>query len=296
MSSHREAPAISKDPVADNTDTYAFVSPDDPGTVDDHLELPAARGAVRGSELLRVRRRRPLRDPHRQRRRRQAGDHVSSSSSTRRCATRTRSSTTPATIESIGSSELEPAPVLHGDAREERTASGARAAPRLPAVQHRSGRRRRTTRHWPGRRSTRSATATRCSPASDSRGSTSISGRSSTSVTCGRSRTCISRRWPAAPGVNATNDFGVHSIALKVPKHELTRSGSTPTNAASQGSVIGVWAAASRRRAVIREGRSGRSHQTGHWVQVSRLGNPLFNEVIVPMGEKDRWNSLPGRG
>src|ERR1700758_5193525 len=33
MSSHREAPAISKDPVADNTDTYAFVSPDDPATV-----------------------------------------------------------------------------------------------------------------------------------------------------------------------------------------------------------------------------------------------------------------------
>ncbi len=33
MSSHREAPAISKDPVADNTDTYAFVSPDTPGTV-----------------------------------------------------------------------------------------------------------------------------------------------------------------------------------------------------------------------------------------------------------------------
>ena len=33
MSSHREAPAISRDPVADNTDLYAFVSPDDPGTV-----------------------------------------------------------------------------------------------------------------------------------------------------------------------------------------------------------------------------------------------------------------------
>src|SRR5579863_8603006 len=33
MSSHREAPSISKDPVADNTDTYAFVSPDDPETV-----------------------------------------------------------------------------------------------------------------------------------------------------------------------------------------------------------------------------------------------------------------------
>src|SRR5919108_3851949 len=33
MSSHREAPAISQDPVADNADTYAFVSPDDPSTV-----------------------------------------------------------------------------------------------------------------------------------------------------------------------------------------------------------------------------------------------------------------------
>ena len=33
MSSHREAPEISKDPVADNTDVYAFVSPDSPGTV-----------------------------------------------------------------------------------------------------------------------------------------------------------------------------------------------------------------------------------------------------------------------
>ncbi len=33
MSSHREAPEISKDPVADSTDTYAFVSPDRPGFV-----------------------------------------------------------------------------------------------------------------------------------------------------------------------------------------------------------------------------------------------------------------------
>ena len=33
MSSHREAPEISKDPVADNTDVYAFVSPDQPDTV-----------------------------------------------------------------------------------------------------------------------------------------------------------------------------------------------------------------------------------------------------------------------
>src|SRR5207248_5861551 len=32
--------------------------------------------------------------------------------------------------------------------------------------------------------------------------------------------------------------------------------------------------------------------QSGPWVQVSRLGNPLFNEVIVPIGDKDRWNAV----
>ena len=43
MSSHREAPEISKDPVADNTDVYAFVSPDKPRHGDDHRQLPPAR-------------------------------------------------------------------------------------------------------------------------------------------------------------------------------------------------------------------------------------------------------------
>ena len=37
----------------------------------------------------------------------------------------------------------------------------------------------------------------------------------------------------------------------------------------------------------------GKVVETGPFVQVSRLGNPLFNEVIVPMAEKDLWNALP---
>jgi uncharacterized protein DUF4331 len=64
MSSHREAPETSKDPVADNTDTYAFVSPDKPDTV-----TVITKSAGR-SEPLRVRRRRPVLHLHRQRRRR----------------------------------------------------------------------------------------------------------------------------------------------------------------------------------------------------------------------------------
>ena len=48
MSSHREAPEISKDPVADSTDLYAFVSHEQPDTVDDHRQLRPARRAPTG--------------------------------------------------------------------------------------------------------------------------------------------------------------------------------------------------------------------------------------------------------
>ena len=97
----------------------------------------------------------------------------------------------------------------------------------------------------------------------------------------------------AAAGVNGTDNFSVHSIALKVPKSDLTRHGTTPTDPTSQDSVVGVWASASRQAATMREPWSDYVHEAGEWMQVSRLGNPLFNEVLVGMGFKDLWNSLP---
>ncbi len=100
---------------------------------------------------------------------------------------------------------------------------------------------------------------------------------------------------PAAPGVDSSHDFNVHSIALHVPKRMLTRDGSNPTDPASPTSVIGVWAAASRRKAEVREVGDGKNHESGPWVQVSRLGNPLVNEVLIPMGKKDYWNSVPAQ-
>jgi hypothetical protein len=95
---------------------------------------------------------------------------------------------------------------------------------------------------------------------------------------------------PAAPGVDATKNLNVHSIAIQVPKDHLTRNGVIPTNPMDAHSTIGVWGAAYRRKALV---RGGGGVEAGPWVQVSRLGNPLFNEVIVPMGKKDLWNSLP---
>ncbi len=95
---------------------------------------------------------------------------------------------------------------------------------------------------------------------------------------------------PATKGVNGTNNLNVHSIALQVPKTHLTANGSNPTDPNSSTSVIGVWTAANRQKAEILNGQGG-SSESGPWMQISRLGNPLFNEVIVPMGKKDYWNS-----
>jgi hypothetical protein len=89
---------------------------------------------------------------------------------------------------------------------------------------------------------------------------------------------------PAAPGVNATNGLNVHSIAIQVPISAVTRPGKP---------VIGVWTSASRQRVTLWDADSGENVNAGPFRQVSRLGNPLFNEVIVPMGKKDLWNSLP---
>jgi hypothetical protein len=96
-----------------------------------------------------------------------------------------------------------------------------------------------------------------------------------------------------APGVDASKALNIHTIAIQVPISHLTSRGVRPKNVNAKDAVIGVWSAASRRKVrMIGENRS-RPSESGPWVQVSRLGNPLFNEVIVPLGDKDRWNTLP---
>jgi hypothetical protein len=88
----------------------------------------------------------------------------------------------------------------------------------------------------------------------------------------------------ARHGVNATNHLNVHSIAIQVPISSVTIGGH-PT--------IGVWTSASRRRVTLWDADRGQNVLSGPWRQVSRLGNPLVNEVLIPMDKKDLWNSLP---
>jgi hypothetical protein len=93
------------------------------------------------------------------------------------------------------------------------------------------------------------------------------------------------------PGVNGLRGLNVHTIALQVPISDLTVDGSTPTDVMSAKSVIGVWATASRASARVIDRDRGTYKNMGGYVQVSRLGNPLVNEVVNPMAKKDYWNS-----
>ncbi len=94
------------------------------------------------------------------------------------------------------------------------------------------------------------------------------------------------------PTKDALNRFNVHSIALKIPINILQKDGKTAAQASSilDGDfVIGVWASASRQQ--IKTITNGTNSFSGPWVQVSRLGMPLTNEAIIPIGMKDKWNS-----
>ena len=97
---------------------------------------------------------------------------------------------------------------------------------------------------------------------------------------------------PTAAAVDATKALNIHSIAIQVPFSMLTKDGSTPGagDVLSPKSVLGIWSAASRRKARVFNDKKMQTAESGPWVQVSRLGNPLFNEVIVPLGQKDEWN------
>ena len=93
------------------------------------------------------------------------------------------------------------------------------------------------------------------------------------------------------PGVNGLKGLNVHTIALQVPISDVTVDGKKPTNVMSSKSVIGVWASASRASARILDKSRGTYRSFGHYSQISRLGNPLVNEVLNPMAQKDRWNA-----
>jgi hypothetical protein len=87
--------------------------------------------------------------------------------------------------------------------------------------------------------------------------------------------------------------FNCHSLVIEVPISTLQKTGLTASQAANildANFVIGVYATASRQQISTFDPDGGNGTSSGSWIQVSRLGMPLTNEVIIPIGMKDQWN------
>ena len=106
---------------------------------------------------------------------------------------------------------------------------------------------------------------------------------------------------PGRPNIGTGNQGGgkddvagynTKSFVLQVPEREVTRDGKSVSGMKAGNSVVGVWSTTERKRGSVVAPRASRKHKHGkRWVQVSRLGNPLINEVIIPIGKKDKFNA-----
>jgi hypothetical protein len=100
----------------------------------------------------------------------------------------------------------------------------------------------------------------------------------------------------AAPGRDALAGYNVHTIALQIPIAQLVAGGTAPAAPTASNAVIGVWATASRSRVTILNTGTTRRQTIGGVSQVSRLGMPLVNEVVIPLAFKDIFNASEPAG
>ena len=86
-------------------------------------------------------------------------------------------------------------------------------------------------------------------------------------------------------GKDDISGYNVHSFVLQVPFEDVTRDGKGVKGANAVNSRVGIWS--TTERLSMNVGRNGKPK----WKQVSRVGNPLINEVVIPIGEKDKYNA-----
>jgi hypothetical protein len=95
-------------------------------------------------------------------------------------------------------------------------------------------------------------------------------------------------------GKDDLSGYNVHSIVMQIPERDVTRNGKPVSGPGAHNAVVGVWSTTERRRFQVTTASVGRKQARksgrGGWVQVSRLGNPLVNEVVIPLGKKDQFN------
>jgi hypothetical protein len=288
-SSHREAPLISNDPLADNTDVYAFRSPDDPNTITiiaNYIPFESPEGGPNYYTFgSRVRY-----EIHIKNKANTAGDDI-----TYRFTFMT-SSEDPSTFFNIrlGKQNLKTTYMC------EKSMNGGRSFTTIimnGVVPPANIGPRSIDNPVLGLNSSYDALATNaisttaagekvfCGPVDDPF-FVDLAG----AFDAGNFRPEGNKTNPTIDGLNR---FNVHTIAIKVPINLLQKDGkmvSAAANILDPDFVIGVWASASRQKIqTIYEG--GDVGMDGEYVQVSRLGMPLVNEAIIPIGMKDRWNA-----
>jgi uncharacterized protein DUF4331 len=92
-------------------------------------------------------------------------------------------------------------------------------------------------------------------------------------------------------GVNGVAGFNTHSIGMQIPLADVTKNGLFPFDSSDPNSIIGVWSSTWVPQSRIYQATGAKPTVSGNYVQVSRLGFPLINEVIIPYGMKDHWNA-----
>ena len=296
MSSHREAPEISKDPVADSTDVYAFVSPDNPDTVTliaNYIPLESPAGGPNFYEFGDDVRYEIHIDNN--------GDGRADISYEFRFRTTVRDPDTflynTGPIESLGSpnwnrrQSYDVFKWRHGHSQETLAKNlpcppcniGPLSTPDYPklaaqAVHSISG----GIKVYAGQRAEGFYVDL---------GSIFDLGNLRPFAS-DHNHFGLSKFPTNGPGVNATANLNVHSIAIQVPITDLT-NGHKPTGVDDPKASIGIWTTASRQRSRIYDVDRALYVNSGPYTQVSRLGNPLVNEVLIPMGKKDFWNTQP---
>lgn len=104
----------------------------------------------------------------------------------------------------------------------------------------------------------------------------------------------------AGGGKDDLAGYNVHAFVLQVPEAQVTRDAKPVTGAKAPNAVVGVWASTERPRVQVTNAsnpfaagprKAVRAARSQGEVQVSRLGNPLVNEVVIPLGKKDFFNA-----
>ena len=286
-SSHREAPLIANDPLADNTDLYAFRSPDDTNTVTiiaNYVPLQLPQGGPNYAsfgENIRY-------EIHIKNNVNTAGDDITY----RFTFSKTNEDSTTFFNIRLGKENLKTTytcekSVDGGTSFTTIVSNGAVPPPYIGP---------RSIGGGAGLPGTTYATLVT---------SAILTATSGEKVYCGPSDDAffvdlggifdLGQTRGAGLGVDGVGHKNVHSIAIKVPISSLQKNGddvSQATNILDGDFVIGVWASASRKATKTLSTTGGAPTNSGAWVQVSRLGMPLTNEAIIPIGSKDKWNSL----